>query len=124
MNVNLNIDQILQHVLLWDFSVTVGGRKYATRRPSLGELGAILSVEGKTVAGITDLLNGLFVEPPDIRWELPIAMAFIEGYVEYFTRHSSKKDPAAEGNAAAGKAREMVASQWSQAGNQAASSGG
>ncbi len=110
----LNIDQILAHVLPWDFSVKVDGKEHKTRRPGIGELGAIQATGGQKIEHIAALLDSFFVEPPGIRWDLPISEAFIAGYMEYFSLHSQKKSEAdaAQGSLASSLARQMVQAEW------------
>jgi hypothetical protein len=103
---NLNIDHILEHVAPWDFTVTIDGQPYTTRRPSIGELGAMQAIKGREIAEITALLNALFVGEPPPRWELPTLMAFLAGYLEYFTQVTEKK--ASGGITAEQRAKELV----------------
>jgi hypothetical protein len=91
MQVNLDIDQIVQHLLPWEFTVTAGGKTWATRRPSIGELGAMQNISGKKIADLELLLDSFFVEPPGIRWDLEKVKAFFEGYLTYFNLHAQKK---------------------------------
>jgi hypothetical protein len=92
----LDIDQILEHIAPWDFSVKIGGETYATRRPSIAELGALSNVAGKTVDQLAELIGSLFVVPPPIRWELPVLMAFLGGFTEYFSATTQKKELSAD----------------------------
>jgi hypothetical protein len=112
MNINLNIDEILQHVLPWQFSVTIGGVEHFTRRPSIGELGAMQAVTGKKIEEIEALLNSLFTVNPQVRWDLATAMVFLEGYLEYFRLHSEKKSQEAAGKIVSGMAKVAIQGKW------------
>ncbi len=106
----LNIDQILEHVLPWDFVVTIGGVDYPTRRPSIVELAAMQGIGGKEIGGIVDLVNSLFVTKPEIYWDVATLRAFLGGYLAYFQRHTDQKKD--QGPTAEQMATTAVATAW------------
>ena len=83
---NLDIDAILSAAKPWDFTVTVDGETYATRRPAVAELAA-LSAAAADPGRLPAVVAGLFEEggaPAVDRWSLGQLLAFVGGYTEYF----------------------------------------
>jgi hypothetical protein len=91
---NLDIDGLIQATNPWEFIVTVGGKDYPTRRPSVGELGAFSTLSTMSPDVMAATIGNLFADPkPDTSaWSAHQLTAFLAGYLAYFnTRIESEK---------------------------------
>jgi hypothetical protein len=108
----LNIDQILEIHHAWDFEVTIGGKTYATVRPSVGELGVLISADKLPAEQVKAGIEALFAAPaPDIStWRGEQLTAFLNGFAAYFQRRiaAEKKQEAIAQLAVASVEKQMA----------------
>lgn len=95
-----NIDDIVQSIDPWSFTVTIGGKDYQTRQPTIGELAQLNNLRSLTWPIADKLLTGLFVGgPPSLTHAQCIA--FAGGYAAHFAKVAAKKSQAAAAGAGA-----------------------
>jgi hypothetical protein len=111
----LNVDQLLQVVQPWDFTVVLGGSEFRTRRPTIGQLGAIgaLTADSRNTGRLASMVTDLFVPselgpvPAVQEWDIDQLTAVLSGYIAYFAKWSAGK----KADAAATAARAAVEAQ-------------
>lgn len=81
---NVNLDKQVSRPT-WNFSITYGGKTYATRRPSLQQMRAMASAKAGEPQQIIETLNELFERPgPDVgTWPIDAVMRFVRAFTEY-----------------------------------------
>ena len=118
----LDLDEVVDSVLVWDHRVKVGGKSYATRPATVGEL-VILEDAAKGKRGMSDLVGviaGLFERPeqrglqasqkspaPDVgAWSIAKLKVFVDGYMRFFGQWQKGQltpMPAGTGDAESGR---------------------
>lgn len=107
---DLNLDQYVQRLFPWEFTVTLGGRTYTTRPLTIGDLLEVESIQteaaqapsankGKSDAGLRiirrmrDLIGSWFdaSAKPDLETLMPDAMlAILRGAIAYWQDFTKK----------------------------------
>jgi hypothetical protein len=98
---NLNLNDYVSKLAPWDFSVTIGEKQYAMRRPIVADLALLASAEKANsldIGALRDVLTDLFAgEKPDLS---SLAMEFLVLIAREFVKafqESTKKNCEAMG---------------------------
>lgn len=95
----LNLDEIVEMIDPWEYTVRVGGQSYPTRPLTVGDLCFVESIDegggGVRVARLVEFAGGLFAgeRKPDVGRLTPAKLkALIKGVAEYFAQRAKKND--------------------------------
>lgn len=98
---NLNLNDYVAKLAPWDFTVTIGEKKYMMRRPVVADLALLASAEKAKsidIASLRDALSPLFADQrPDLsQLSMEFLMLIAQEFVKEF-QESTKKNCAALG---------------------------
>lgn len=90
-----NVSENLGALLPWELTLTIDGKDYKTRRPTLGLLGKIKQLAKITDQEATKTLGEMFEQPlPDFAaWSMETLQVCLAHYMTYLGEHTTKNSP-------------------------------
>lgn len=90
----INVDEMIQQLLPWELSLSVGGKEYAVRPLTVADMASMQAMQSRSVEEQMKLVASLFdgEEKPDTMSWQPETLAVVMGQIGQYTKDRAEKN--------------------------------